>query len=463
MLCVRDKSLYSDFFNSPRGVKQGCLLSPQLFSLLINELALEMSRLGKHGIQMIPGAIELFLLLFADDVILLSDTVMGLQNQLNILKREADRLQLTVNLDKTNIMVFRNCGHLSNKEIWRFGDQQVTVTNNYKYLGVIFTTRLSLNVGWEQASKKGRKAVIEILRAMRKLGTIDTSIMWKLFDTQIQPMLSCGAEVWGLSKSIQLEAVHTFAIKRFLNVPLHSSNKVCYGETGRCPLHIRNCVKSVKYWLRLIQLPLSRLNRQAYEMLLQQFELGKQNWVYDIKKVLSVNGFGIVWLSQGVGNESVLISKFKDRLISRFKQDWHSDIEEKDKYNFYVSFKSMFHVEYYLLYVTHKWHRDMLARFRTGTFGLNAKKRWFEVGVTEGRNCPFCPSKIEDEIHFVFDCVAYEKIRETCSVFNTTLVKMRNITAILTSEKEDILKSFAKYVAKANDIRKKRLEKGVVN
>ena len=49
---------------------------------------MEVSRNGKHCIQMIPGAIEIFLLLFADDVILMSSTPAGLQNQLNHLKNE---------------------------------------------------------------------------------------------------------------------------------------------------------------------------------------------------------------------------------------------------------------------------------------------------------------------------------------------------------------------------------------
>ena len=104
---MRDKCSYSDYFDCPRGVKQGCLLSPLMFSFFINELAVELSKTGKHGIQLIPGAIEIFLLLFADDVILLSNTIVGLQNQLDSLKREADRLYLMVNLEKANVMVFR--------------------------------------------------------------------------------------------------------------------------------------------------------------------------------------------------------------------------------------------------------------------------------------------------------------------------------------------------------------------
>ena len=86
--CVRDKHAYSDFFDCPRGVKQGCLLSPIMFSLFINELAVEIIRAGKHGIQLIPDAIEIFVMLFADYVILLSNTIVGLQNQLDHLKKE---------------------------------------------------------------------------------------------------------------------------------------------------------------------------------------------------------------------------------------------------------------------------------------------------------------------------------------------------------------------------------------
>ena len=40
-----------------------------MLSFFINELAVELSKNGKHGIQLIPGAIEIFMLLFADDVI----------------------------------------------------------------------------------------------------------------------------------------------------------------------------------------------------------------------------------------------------------------------------------------------------------------------------------------------------------------------------------------------------------
>ena len=83
----------------------GCLASPVLFSLLINELVNEIIGKAKHGIPLGPTEIELFILLFADDLTLLASTVIGLQNQLNALSVAAKRLVLTVNLDLSLIHI----------------------------------------------------------------------------------------------------------------------------------------------------------------------------------------------------------------------------------------------------------------------------------------------------------------------------------------------------------------------
>ncbi|WP_419602185.1 hypothetical protein, partial [Thiolapillus sp.] len=175
----------------------------------------------------------------------------------------------------------------------------------------------------------------------------------------------------------QIEKVHTFAIKRFLNVPQHSSNKMIYGETGRYPLFITTYVKCIRYWIKLTRSPGTRICRLAYEMLLLQHEAGKQNWVSIVKNVLMENGFGIVWLCQGVGSETQFVAEFKDRLISCYKQNWHSDIESDDRYRWFYSFKCTFEAEKYLLCITNKWLRDMLARFRLRVCGLKNHKQWF--------------------------------------------------------------------------------------
>jgi hypothetical protein len=82
--------------------------------------------------------VHILILLFADDVALLSDSVIGLQTQLNILYDTAKRLGLVVNLEKSNIVVYRNGGHLAANESWHYGDNVLVVVNAYKYLGIFF-------------------------------------------------------------------------------------------------------------------------------------------------------------------------------------------------------------------------------------------------------------------------------------------------------------------------------------
>ena len=140
--CVMSKSGLSDF-ESFQGLKEGCILSPVLFSMLINELANEILEKGKHGVSLGPAEIELFLLLFADDLALLSSTVVGLQNQLNVLQEATQRLGLTANLDKSKVVPFRKGGFLGAREKWGFNGNKLEVVNSYKYLGLTFSTRLS--------------------------------------------------------------------------------------------------------------------------------------------------------------------------------------------------------------------------------------------------------------------------------------------------------------------------------
>jgi hypothetical protein len=459
LACVRDKCLCTDFFDCSRGVKQGCLLSPMLFSFFVNELAVEISQWGKHGIQLIPGSVEIFLLLFADDVILLSSTPTGLQNQLDVLKAEADRLRLTVNLDKTNIMVYRMGGHMAAKERWVYGDQDVKVTNAYKYLGMTFTTKLCISSVLSDISRKGRKGVMEIQRSMRRLGSGDLGLFWKLFDCQIEPVLTYSVEVWGLEDVSPIEKVHTFAMKRFLNIPLHSSNKLMYGETGRYPLSIRTAVKCLKYWIKLTRLPLSRLSRQAYDMLRVQHNHGRTNWVSNVQKILTENGFGIVWLLQEVGCEMRFVAEFKDRLISCYKQNWHSEIESNEKYRWFHSFKDTFGAEKYLTCILTKRFRDALIRFRLRVCGLRGHKMWFLSEPSDNSSCPMCGHSLEDEIHFILKCPAYAQIRHRYRFMQPTdNVTWGTVKDILTSTDENKLINLSKFIAIALDMRKKTVE-----
>ena len=52
--CVRANGSYTNFFDCPIGLKQGCLLSPDLFAIFINQLPDKMSESGLKGFTTIP-------------------------------------------------------------------------------------------------------------------------------------------------------------------------------------------------------------------------------------------------------------------------------------------------------------------------------------------------------------------------------------------------------------------------
>ena len=51
---------------------KGVCFSPTLFSFLLNELALDIAQNGMYGIQLAPDVVQILIMLFADDVLLLS-------------------------------------------------------------------------------------------------------------------------------------------------------------------------------------------------------------------------------------------------------------------------------------------------------------------------------------------------------------------------------------------------------
>ena len=85
-------------------------MSPFLFSMYLNDIEEHFILNGFEGIEI--GMLKLFLLLYADDIVLLAETEQGLQKGLDLLEQYCDKWKLTVNINKKKIMVFRKGGLL---------------------------------------------------------------------------------------------------------------------------------------------------------------------------------------------------------------------------------------------------------------------------------------------------------------------------------------------------------------
>jgi hypothetical protein len=92
----------SDWFEQEYGVKQGCVLFPTLFSVLMNDLV-DRLRQSNFGIDITSQLINC--LLFADDVVLMANSQDELQKSLQISHNCACKWNLRFNSKKSKVMV----------------------------------------------------------------------------------------------------------------------------------------------------------------------------------------------------------------------------------------------------------------------------------------------------------------------------------------------------------------------
>ena len=97
--------MISDFYDCCKGVVQGEALSPLIFSLFINDIETD---LLQNKIQSSDiNEINIFLLMYADDTVLVAERAESLQSLLDWLSKWTDDYGLTVNVTKTKVLVFR--------------------------------------------------------------------------------------------------------------------------------------------------------------------------------------------------------------------------------------------------------------------------------------------------------------------------------------------------------------------
>ena len=112
-LSIRLPNGITQSFSSNIGLKQGCNQSPILFNIFINDLN---EIFDETFCQ--PAKIKnltLNNLLYADDLVLVSETSSGLQNCLDRLQEYCDKWRLTVNIKKTKLWQWKSDNPQSTK------------------------------------------------------------------------------------------------------------------------------------------------------------------------------------------------------------------------------------------------------------------------------------------------------------------------------------------------------------
>jgi hypothetical protein len=104
LFACKYQNLYTETFKVNQGVKQRDSLRTTLFNIFVDDIGKYFDPNITEPVNL--GDQNLNHLLYADDLLLISESPTGLQNCLNSLQRYSADLKLAVNFDKTKIVVF---------------------------------------------------------------------------------------------------------------------------------------------------------------------------------------------------------------------------------------------------------------------------------------------------------------------------------------------------------------------
>ena len=298
-------------FSCVTGVRQGECLSLILFALYLNDLEQKLITRGADGVDI--GLLKLFLLLYADDSKIFSESASGLQNGLSTPYDYCQKWKLTVNVDKSKVMVFRKGGRLPQNLVFMYGDLNLEIVKKFNYLGIVFTPGGSFSEAQATLSGQALKAIFAMNRYLNKFVHLKPSHIFDLFDKLISPILNYGSEVWGFAKADNIECVHLQFCKKLLSVKQCTQNDFVYGELGRCSFQPTRYRNIIKYWLKILHCPEMKYVRIIYNMLYNDcinFP-NKVTWVTLLRDLLGNLGFMDVWLQQSVGDRVLFLNLVK--------------------------------------------------------------------------------------------------------------------------------------------------------
>ena len=246
VLCDGDQS--TDPVKACVGVRQGCPLSPLLFSVYISDIQEYFPHdrgavTGVHGCR-VP------LILYAEDTTLLCNTRQDLQALLDNLHRFAQDKHMVVNVAKTCVVCFTR--GQSDAKNFMYGGHEIPGESSFRYLGVVFAENCTLSPCMTDMTRRLAGASHGSWFKMTDLqvqGCPDVG-RW-VYKTFVLPHALYGCQVWSPAvlweSKCMTSTIHSKCVsflRRVLHVSKSAASHVVLSELGVQPLNY--------YWLRCI-------------------------------------------------------------------------------------------------------------------------------------------------------------------------------------------------------------------
>ena len=348
-------------------------------------------------------------ILWADDLILFSNTPEGLQKQMDGLFQFCSKNKMIVNETKTKAMIFGT----GKPPKLTFNNKDIEFVDRYKYLGVIFNSisRVNGDVFREHAEyikNKAYKAIYALGNKTKPMGKTDPQIAIYLFDCFIKPILTYGCDIWGYNERLNksIEKVHLRYLKYVLGVKNTTSTLMVLGDTGRLPLSSETHTRIISNFQRLYNMHNERRVSEVFTSMSDLTYSGASTWIKSVTEIYNkYNCKYDVYYSQNTLKMIVRQSHVNEWSIAI------NDVSKNPGVKLYSTFKNCIKIEPYLCLSKYK-HRRAIAKIRMSSHALEVEIGKYKNVKYADRLCKYCPLKtVENEYHFLLECTFYDKER----------------------------------------------------
>ena len=401
----------TDWFDVNSGVKQGCILSPTLFAMYIDDLV---DQLKGVSAGVVCGENIVSSLLYADDIVLLAPNEESLQEQIMEVEKWCRRWHMSLNIEKTKIVHFRKKLRSKQRSEYNFlfNSEKIEYASEYKYLGLTLTEHLDWSNAIEEIHKKANRALALLNHRARMCGGFHFDTYSMLFKQLVQPIIMCNASIWGHTESRMIAGIQHNALRFVLGVGKACPLAGLFGETGWVPLSMMLKFSIVSFRRRIMKMDCTRLTRKI--CMWSQSLAGDRfkNWAWKTKKLLEdINDFGELLSADELWSALAQqeLKLWKDN-VATIPQD----SESGGRFNFYRNIKSSPATEQYVLNSVNLNKRRVITQLRCGCLPLEIELGRYRSPKQplSQRTCLLCHLEVGDEPHFLLVCPGLSVQRE---------------------------------------------------
>nr|KAG5690574.1 hypothetical protein BaRGS_009236 [Batillaria attramentaria] len=221
-------------FTVRTGVRQGCILSPTIFLMVVDWVMRQATDGRRTGIQWTFSK-QLEDLDFADDIALLSHKQQDAQEKLNRVAEEAEKTGLKINISKTEVM---RVNHKQHDPI-QLHQEDIKEVDKFVYLGSVVSKDGGTDEDIKSRTNKARHA-FRTLRPIWRSTALSLRNKIRIFNSNVKSVLLYGSETWRTTKtnSHKLQTFINRCLRNILNIryPLVITNQDLWERTRQIPI-----------------------------------------------------------------------------------------------------------------------------------------------------------------------------------------------------------------------------------